>query len=111
MSETETHKGKLSPVIIVNPDGEERAEEICKLVGIERTEAFNTWQEALDEFGYGRIVEFNKQVYLVKDIELNPYGFVESEKTDTGEIDYFISYYNGGASLTEVLELVIKEAK
>lgn len=109
MSETETHKGKLIPITI--PDGttlEEYAEEACNRLDL-GCEAWpwRSWLECLED--HRKIVILDDVIYWVEDEKLDPYGFIEGTLNEDGSIDYFISYYNGGASFTEVVEVVAKD--
>ena len=109
MSEMETHKGKLVP--ITNLPGvttEDDAMEICNRLGLKRVEWHESWLECLREEGYEYCYYDGVTFYEKHDKELDPYGFSEITKNDDGTIDYFISWYNGGASMEEVLEEAIK---
>ena len=107
MSEMETHKGKLVPITNVEGTQEERAKEICSRLGLEREEYHNSWLECLKDGGYRKVYIHGDTIYEIRDERLDSYGFVEGTANDDGSIDYFISWYNGGASMDEVLDDVM----
>jgi hypothetical protein len=109
MSEMETHKGKLIPMVLEGVTLEERCEAACKELGIEMAEYNDTWEESLRDEGYKKVYISDRVIYKIDDTEVDSYGFVEGNKNDDGTIDYFISWYNGGGSMDEVLDSVIKK--
>ena len=110
MSEMETHKGKLVPMVLNGVTLEERCEDACKRFGFEKESWHDTWEECLDDEGYRKVYVSNDIIYEIQDKEVDSYGFVEGSKNDDGSIDYFLSYYNGGASLNEVLDSAVDKA-
>jgi hypothetical protein len=115
MSEMETHKGKLTPMVLTGVSNgrvistlEEQAEEVCSMYGCDRDEGM-TWVEAIDEYLYEDVIIIDGVFYKKEDKTLDSFGFIESTKNDDGSFDYFVSFYNGGASLGEVLESIVKD--
>jgi hypothetical protein len=110
MSEMETHKGKLVPLVCTGCTLEERAEDVCGLLGFEKSEYHSTWVECLEEEGYKRVLILDDEhIYEIQDCEVDPYGFANATRNNDGTIDYFISWYNGGASMDEVLKEAIED--
>ncbi len=111
MSEMEAHKGKLVPILnLPGTSAEDDAKEICRRLRIEIKPYYDTWEECLEDEGYRKVVFYNGVWYSVQDTALEIGGFVEGTKNDDGSYDYYVNYYNGGASFTEVMEQAIKKA-
>lgn len=108
MSDMETHKGKLIPICNFGDTLEERAEAACNQFGFQKAEWHDSWLECLRDEGYRKVYIHNGVVYEVHDEELDSCGFAEATENEDGSIDYFISYYNGGAGFDEVLNAAIK---
>ena len=110
MSEVETHKGKLVPVEVVGNTLEEKIEHICKTHDWDKDEWYDTWQEVLEDNGYREYyIAKDDTIYKIDDKKVDPEGFATGEKNEDGSIDFFISWYNGGASMDEVLDGVLKD--
>ena len=111
MSGAETHKGRLIPIPKYGRCNffslESRAECVCKLLEYERQDYHTSWVDCLQDFGYGEVFINGGTIYKVEDEELDPYGFAEATLNEDGSIDYFISYYNGGACFEEVIEAAL----
>ncbi len=107
MSEMETHKGKLVPITNAGDNLEEQAKEICSRLGLEREEYHKTWIECLRDEGYRKVYIHGDTIYEIQDTQLDSYGFTEGTANEDGSINYFISWYNGGASMDEVLDDVM----
>lgn len=124
MSQQETRRGKLR--LVPNIEGEEtyekKAKEIVASLPVPEKEvdyiaglfAEEGWEQALDEADYyarsgkgtpdyeilnGKIYEVLENVDLTEDG-----GFCEITKNPDGTLSFIASWYNGGASLSEVLE-------
>lgn len=111
MSETETHKGKLVPLYFEGNTLEDRAREACLFLGLERdTQYHKSWLECLEDEGHEKVFIHNDIIYKIDDQEVDPEGFSEATVNDNGSYDYFISWYNGGASMNEVLQQAVKQA-
>ena len=107
----ETHKGKLVPITNAGDTLEEQAKEICSRLGLERDEYHDTWLDCLKDEGYRKVYINGDTIYEIRDTELESYGFVEGSLNGDGSIDYFISWYNGGAGMDEVLDEAVKQAR
>lgn len=105
VSEMETYRGKLTPVDL---EGLGLDNWIQNLLGWESLEGtfYESWLEALDEERYDSYVYHKKSeiLYEVHRESLDPYGFQFSERKPDGTVEFFVSYYNGGASFDEVAE-------
>ena len=107
----ETHRGKLVPMVLNGVTLEERCEDACKRLGFKKADYHDTWEEAIGDEGYKKVYVDSDEaiIYEIQDKEVDSYGFVEGSKNDDGSIDYFISWYNGGASMDEVLDDVFEK--
>ena len=114
MSRVETHKGKLTPLDLAGDTLEDRARELCLQECIEMDKYENTWLETVmygDACRNRFFVHEKREVIFRKDdTEVDPDGFIECTVNDDGTYDYFISWYNGGAGMDEVLESAMKYA-
>lgn len=112
MSETVTYKGKLVPMTLEGVTLEERAEYACQEFGFEMKDYYDSWVECLEEEGNYRAAYIRDGIiYEVKNREVDPPNdFIEGTKNEDGSYDYFVSYYNGGAGFSEIMEQMIKEA-
>jgi hypothetical protein len=88
---------------------EERAKDACLRLGYNKGEWHDTWLEALQEEGGEKVFIRDRTIYEIQDTELDSYGFAEATKNEDGSINYFISWYNGGGSMHEVLEAAIDD--
>ena len=104
MSEVETHKGTLIPMILSGYDMEERAQCACLQMGYEKQDYHKSWLDCLKDEGYREVLVQGDVVYLIDDRKLDPSDFSIAYKGSDGNIRYCISYYNGGASFNEVIE-------
>ena len=108
MSEMETHKGKLVPMMLNGVTMEERAQHACNILGYEN-DCYDSWMECLEDNGCGSVFVRGDIIYKVEDEELDPYGFAEATLNEDGTIDYFLHWYNGGGGFEEVLDAAIKD--
>ena len=110
MSEMETHRGKLVPMDLPGDTLEDRAREACLKLCLEKEDYHDTWLDCLEDEGYKKVHINGDVIYEIQDEELDSYGFVEGTANDDGTIDYMISWYNGGASMDEVLAAALTKA-
>jgi len=110
MSEMETHKGTLVPMSLKGATLEERAQDACRLLGY-KLDDYDSWVEVLQDRGYRSAYIRGDTIYEIQDQEVDPYGFVEATKHPDGRIEYFMSWYNGGASMSEVLDDAVAKAE
>lgn len=109
MSETEYHTGYLRPIQMGDDSVETVAEDLCKLEGWELDLAYYaTWTEVLLDEGYGAYLIVDDQIYRIYDEELGPYNS-RAYLDRQGRVLYTAVFYNGGASLPEVLEKLVRE--
>lgn len=110
MSEQETRRGKIRKV--ENIEGEIKYDKkILQLLEDVKygLEDGYTPEEALVEYQYDRLTKeywmmLNNVLYeVLEDVQLDDGYFCEMVENPDGTINYFASYYNGGACLDEVL--------
>jgi len=108
MSETEIRKGRLE-LFHTGTDLECACHMACVGRGIEDLE-WDTWEDELMENFYEEFEIINNQLYIYKvNKEMDPYGFSEVTQNDDGSIDFFCMWYNGGGTLSEVIEYNINK--
>ena len=107
MSSNELHIGKLTPVVL--EDGV-TVEEFIKQKFSEQNTVFDDYYDSYAEQAYdvGYFVSKSGNLYEIDDEEHNPYGFEHSKKDSNGVIEYTVLFYNGGASLREVLDGIVE---
>ena len=115
MSQTIRQKGKLK--LIPKLEGE-TLEQQCKRVieynlnsNINNYEDYyNSYEEQLlDEF-YNSYYSYHGNLYELEYEDLDcSYDFAEGNLNEDGSIDFHVMYYNGGASLSEILDEVMKD--
>lgn len=112
MSETETNKGTLVPITNL-PDisTEDNAREICSRLGFEKGKYHESWMECLEDRAY-RQVHFRDGIfYEIRNTRMDDdFEIIEGTKNEDGSYDYFLRWYNGGASMSEVLDDAIDKA-
>lgn len=115
MSEVETHVGKLIPISL---DGLSIDEWVQKELGQTEKPDYETWLSHYDEEQYSNPKKYPRRLFydgvtlfevVAKKLPFN--DFVEANENPDGSIDFVISYYNGGASLDEVLAEVVEKVK
>ncbi len=124
MSEIETRRGriKLVPNIGGETTYEKKAKELIEYLteddlnddlsygDFDYSDVF----ELLDEVCYDnpsktQYMVLNKKIYeVLEDVELDICGFCEMDENPDGSINFITSWYNGGGSLGEVLEMELK---
>ncbi len=111
MSETEVHKGKLIPLSLNGVTMEERAKNACEKYGYEKSSWHRSYLECLRDEGYKTVYVRGDIIYEMKDLELDACGFSDATKNEDNTIDYLVMFYNGGASLDEVIDEAIDRAE
>lgn len=108
MSQTETVRGRLRPIL--GQSLEDTCREMCYTRGIFKLDSFcDSWEQQLREDFYDAYMVINGILYtFVEREDLDPDNFSEITKHENGEIEFFCSWHNGGGSLTEVIENGIK---
>lgn len=111
MSEVESYKGKLVPVEMNGLSLEEKCKELCSATELDSY--VQSWFEQLKEEKYDSYY-YSKQLdtlFAVEKTELDPEGFLEMTKNEDGSYEFMTSFYNGGASIAEVLDSGIKHTE
>ena len=107
MSEQETVRGKMIRLPVLG-DIENTAKHLCQQEGWDKYEEEN-WLETLFDNGYRKYVVTENCVYLVTECKEFEYGDIfEAREVKDGEVDFILSYYNGGCSFDEAIEEAIK---
>jgi len=111
MSETESHTGKL---IEVKLTGAASLQEFCKMIcnnelGFPELPAYyGSWEECFNENCCEKYFLHDGKIYKVYDKDHTEDDLFESTIDAGGNINYAVSYYNGGCSFNEALEQAIK---
>jgi hypothetical protein len=102
MSETEHNIGKLKPMGMVG-GVEATAKRILKAEGW--ASDYDTYAEALEDYGYREYVLHNEVIYkVIENNEPNPYDDIfRASRNDDGTINFETKYYNGGCGFCEAL--------
>lgn len=109
MSKMERKKGYLRKV--ENPKGlnlEDLCKEICKTYSLTTLpKYFSSFQDLLlEEQGYDKYIILDNQLFIIeetKDIDLYS-SYCHIQKQSDGRYIFDTQFYNGGASLSEMLE-------
>lgn len=112
MSDYESHVGKLRKVDLEDKTIEEFFEQKCKEDGIEWDEYLESWEEVYDYHtdNYYKYLVVNDVVWEVFDrVKLDCIDGVHIVDNKDGTYSFNTTFYNGGASLGEVLEDAIEE--
>lgn len=108
MSEMEYHKGTLTPVKLTG-SRENIARELCRQFNLKmNSDYFDSWSELLEEDGCDSVIEYNNMFYYLNDTQYDLFNICNAQLNDDGVISYDVSFYNGGASLSEAIEGSIK---
>jgi len=108
MSDTEAHTGKLVPMVLSGVTLEERCEDACKKLGYKMSDFHSSYEECLRDDGYREVYVHDEVIYKIEDTELDPFGFSVADQNEDGSINYTVMYYNGGASMDEVIDEAVK---
>ena len=112
MSETETHVGKMKPMVVNGATVEERCEDACKRLGLTRDKYHDSWEECLSDEGYRKVYQHNGVIYeIIEDKRLDDEDIAEASRNADGTVNFVLSYYNGGASFDEALNSAMKDLK
>jgi hypothetical protein len=115
MSETVRERGQLLPVAYGKKQMKKYAKSKLKKLGCtEKEKYYDTWLEQLidthstRDTGY-MVIQDTLYSYSVNVLDVD-LSFAEvDEDQSTGIIDFHVMYYNGGASLQDVLEDELKK--
>ena len=112
MSRMEHHVGKAVEVAVDHKGLKAKAEHIRDTQGISILDDFDEepeWLEIISkEYVYSDV---NDALYQLKDHTEDEYGVNRIDILPNGEIDFVLSFYNGGACFTEAFESALKKAK
>ena len=110
MSEVETIKGKLVVVPRAGKSLNELCEYVCKIKGHGELGYNNSWIEQISEELYQDYMVIDDTLYVFESKEdIDSEGFEIVDKDDDGSINFFVSFYNGGGCLSEVIENAVKK--
>lgn len=108
MSKMETIKGTLTVVKLPNCNSlEETCKAVCALNKF-NTLYYITWQAILEEELSDKFMVLNGILYSIERTILNDDGFSEVSQNENGEIEFFVSFYNGGTYISEVIETAMR---
>lgn len=111
MSETEHHKGRLTPIEIIT-----NLENTAFLILRDELgynmprdmQYYSTYCEALEDVAHKIFLVINDTIYRVSDVEIDSYDdIMDATIKPDGSIDYEVKYYNGGCCFGEAVETAI----
>ena len=109
MSETETHKGKLTLLYRGSLSVESLARDLCIERGIKQHEWETTWTEAFTN-NIQDMVLVSDQFYFIHDEDHGGDDDIfVAEKENDGSISYMVRYYNGCCSFPEALQEAMRK--
>lgn len=114
MSDTETHRGKIIPVL--RGEKENLAEYIERATGIEFLDANGDETDDIQEFIYEndlfeKFVWYDNKFYKIESEELDDDYPVNHKVMPDGSIEFSCRFYNGGTCLAEIIEEILEEQK
>ena len=111
MSDIEHRKGKLIPLY---KDVCCTLEEKCRKLADENgwdIESYDDMREMIAEEGYRKYYLGDYALYKIDDEEVDPYDDITHGVVDPdGTVEFEIKWYNGGASMSEMIDEVMKNA-
>lgn len=115
MSQVETHIGRLCKVDKAETESiESWCEKYCQQNGFGHLEEFyDTWEECFREMEYDKYIITNNNIYrIIEDKEFTDCEDIfEAHQNELGQIEYCLSYYNGGCGFSEAIENALKNMK
>ena len=113
MSEMEHWIGRA---VEIGPNENETLEQACDRIlikeGGEKSKYDDTFQEALEDHSYKKIVIANDKIYDVSDKrDYETEDVVEAHLNPDGTIRFQLRFYNGGAGFQEVFEESLNKMK
>ena len=111
MSEQQTVIGKLKKIEKIHPE-ETKHQMMGRILNKNQMAIEENVEEQFWDYFYDTYVYADEEMYIIKHKIENDYGDIAfaSEK-ENGEIDFVVSYYNGGCDLTEALETALENMK
>lgn len=111
MSQMEVHVGRLLKVDrCENEPIENWCKEYCNQNGILLLKKYyDSWTECFSNEYSKKFVISNNNIYkIIEDMAFDGEDIFEASKNELGQIQYCLSYYNGGCGFTEALEIALK---
>lgn len=107
MSDMEYHKGTLIKAFDENVSFEDGIQSLAKTYSIDDIDI-----DIEDEYLYSDTVHYiNGEFYVIENhLKFDPDSMLDSSVNDDGSIEFLVSFYNGGTSLSEMLEDIISNA-
>lgn len=109
----EVHVGRLLKVDRCEEETIENwCKEYCNQNGILEFDShgyYDSWEECFrNKFDKEFIVAQNNVYRIIEDKEFDGDDIFEASKNELGQIQYCLSYYNGGRGFTEAIETALK---
>ena len=106
MSDIEHHRGKLTPVEIIDGDLDKTIERLIINAGYTgiKPEHFKTWLDFLYDACYDQYVMLNDVLYEVKSEELDPADDIMRLTWNGNGFNFEVRFYNGSCGFTEAIE-------
>ena len=111
MSQMEVHIGRLLKVDHCKEESIENwCKEYCNQNGISSLISYyDSWQECfIDEFDKEFIIANNSIYKIVENKKCDGEDVFEASKNELGQIQYCLSYYNGGCGFSEAIGIALK---
>lgn len=112
MSQVEVHIGRLLKVDKLEEESIENwCKEYCQQNGCEHLEGwYNNWEECFRNVFSNEFVIVNNNIYrIIEDKEFSDCEDIfEAYTNELGQIQYCLSYYNGGCGFGEAIETALK---
>lgn len=110
MSEYETHIGKIKKVDLSNISIEDFCKAACNDRNITKLESYyDSWQECFMDRCDREYVIVNDSIYkIISDKNCSDDDIFEAHENYEGQIEYCLSYYNGGCSFSEAIETALE---
>ena len=112
MSEIEVHVGRLRKIDkLDNTTVEEWCKEYCEQNGYEHLRGFyDTWEECFKQVESENFVIANNNIYrIIEDKEFSDgEDIFEAHTNELGQIQYCLSYYNGGCCFKKAIETALE---
>lgn len=104
MSDVESYTGKLVPVEMHGLTLEEKCQELCTADTLPSyTESWleELYDEYYKQYHYSAALD---TLFVVEKEPFDPESVLQMEQQEDGTYSFMVSFYNGGASLNEMLE-------
>jgi len=112
MSQIEVHTGRLIKVDKLEEEPIENwCKEYCQQNGCEHLESwYSSWEECFRNVFSNEYVVANNSIYrIIEDTEFSDCEDIfEAHTNELGQIQYCLSYYNGGCCFEEAIEKALE---